>query len=64
MCEYPLPNGREISLIMCMQMAFFGTLKDLLDSPINGGGGGAGPLYPLSYATDNGVTRICQRGEK
>ena len=50
----------------------FGTLKDLLLDPppsmlfslSNQWGGGAGLLYPLSYASDSGVTRICQREAK
>ena len=46
----PLPHGREIFEIICIQIAFFGTLKDLLDpfhfclvSPIKGA---HGLLYP------------------
>ena len=42
----PLPHGREICEIICIQIAFFGTLKDLLDpfhfclvSPIKGAHG-------------------------
>ena len=27
------------------------------------GGGGAWPLVPLSYVSDSGVPKICQRGE-
>ena len=67
------PHGREnFKINMCIQMAFFGTLKDLLlDPPFfqffslsNQGGGGAGSCIPLSYASDSGVTRICQREAK
>ena len=36
-----------------------------LVSPINGGGGGGlGSCTSLSYASDSGVTRICQREAK
>ena len=36
----------------------------LLLSMANHWGWGHGPLYPLSYASDSGVARICQRGSK
>ena len=60
-------HGREIFEIICIQIAFFGTLKDLLDpfhfflvSPIKGRMGTC--TAPLAYASDSGVARICQRG--
>ena len=59
----PSPMVGRFVLIMCIQVALFGTLKDLLDSPINGGRL-HGPLYSLSYASDSGVAMICQRGAK
>ena len=31
----PLPHGREIFEIICIQIAFFGTLKDLLLDPFH-----------------------------
>ena len=39
-------------------------LPPFLSNPINGGGGGHGPLVPLSYANDCGAARICQRGDR
>ena len=32
-------------------------------SPINGGGGGDGPLVHLSYSSNSGAAKICQRGQ-
>ena len=54
----PLPHGREIFEIICIQIAFFGTLKDLLDpfhfclvSPIKGAPLGSCTPPPLHVAT-------------
>ena len=65
----PLPHGREIFEIICIQIAFFGTLKDLLQTlsifvQSLQSRGRMGSCTPLSYASDSGVARICQRGEK
>ena len=37
----------------------------LFYSPINGGGGGGGhgPLVHLSYSSNSGAAKICQRGQ-
>ena len=35
----------------------------LFYSPINGGGGGHGPLVHLSYSSNSGAAKICQRGQ-
>ena len=58
---YPPPHGRgEIFFFDYVYPdGLFGTIKELLDCPINGG---PGPLCPFSYVSESGVARICQAG--